>query len=240
MVGTFTMFEIPAGSAKRGLGVGKTWYKAPLWAQKSFGPWTTYGGGGVTLVNAPGYRNFPFAGWLVQRDFGKKVTLGTEVFYHGPEGLAAPQTRPATLVDVGGYYKFRTQAFSYCSVTDTPSSGKRRTTPILGCIGLGARRAATSRTIPRAPRSTAWLNLCSWGPHKRRITRPTRAVGERCLVNGCRLEEPGCPTQKWIPTPFLRKAGGIRCGVRISSCRRLFSRRSSFRRETPGRSPAAG
>lgn len=111
MIGTFTMFEIPTGSAARGLGVGKTWYKVPLWTQKSFGPWTTYGGGGVTFVPAPGYRNFPFAGWLVQRDLGKKVTLGTEVFYHGPEGSGTAQTRPATLVDVGGYYKIRDPGF---------------------------------------------------------------------------------------------------------------------------------
>jgi len=52
-IGTFTMFEIPTGSAPRGLGVGKTWYKVPLWAQKSFGPWTTYGGGGVTVFSVP-------------------------------------------------------------------------------------------------------------------------------------------------------------------------------------------
>src|SRR5665213_2873048 len=83
MVGTFVMFEVPTGNAARGLGLGKTWYKVPIWAQKSFGPWTTYGGGGMTVVNTPGYRNFPFLGWLVQRDLGKKWTLGTEVFYHG-------------------------------------------------------------------------------------------------------------------------------------------------------------
>jgi hypothetical protein len=111
MIGTFTMFEISTGSAARGLGVGRTWYKLPLWAQKSFGPWTTYAGGGVTLNNAPGYRNYPFAGWLVQRDLGKKWTLGSEVFYHGPEGPLPPQTRPSTLVDIGGYYKFRDPGF---------------------------------------------------------------------------------------------------------------------------------
>ncbi len=111
MIGTFTMFEMPSGNAARGLGVGKTWYKLPLWVQKSFGPWTTYGGGGEALVNAPGYRNYPFAGWLVQRDLGKKVTLATEIFYHGPEGPATAQTRPATLVDIGGYYKFRHPGF---------------------------------------------------------------------------------------------------------------------------------
>ena len=111
MVGTFVMFEMPTGDSDKGLGVGKTWYKVPIWVQKSFGPWTTYGGGGVTVVPQTGYRNFPFAGWLVQRDIGKRWTLGSEVFYHGPEGIATAQTRPATLVDAGGYYKFHDPGF---------------------------------------------------------------------------------------------------------------------------------
>jgi hypothetical protein len=112
MVGTFVMFELPTGNADRGLGVGKTWYKVPIWVQKSSGPWTTYGGGGETIIhNVPGLRSFPFAGWLVQRDMGKKLTLGTEAFYHGAEGLAAAQTRSATLLDIGGYYKFRDPGF---------------------------------------------------------------------------------------------------------------------------------
>jgi hypothetical protein len=112
MIGTFTMFELPSGDASRGLGVGKTWYKVPLWVQKSFGPWTTYGGGGETIIRGvPGYRSYPFAGWLVQRDFGKKWTLGTEAFFHGSEGDATPQTGHATLIDAGGYYKFRDPGF---------------------------------------------------------------------------------------------------------------------------------
>jgi hypothetical protein len=111
MVGTFTMFEVPTGDAERGLGVGKVWYKVPIWVQKSFGSWTTYGGVGETVVPAAGYRNFTYGGWLVQRDIGKKLTLGTEVFSHGAEGVATPQTRSATLVDIGGYYKFRDPGF---------------------------------------------------------------------------------------------------------------------------------
>jgi hypothetical protein len=111
-IGTFTMFELPTGSAARGLGVGKTWYKVPLWVQKSFGPWTTYGGGGATLFNhVDGYRDFPYAGALLQRDMGKKWTLGGELFYHGAEGLATAQTRSTVLLDVGGYYKFRDPGF---------------------------------------------------------------------------------------------------------------------------------
>lgn len=112
MVGTFTMVELPTGNADKGLGIGKVWYKLPLWVQKSWGPWTTYGGGGEQVMSgAEGYRNFPYGGWLVQRDIGKKLTLGSEVFYHSNEGLAAAQTRPATLLDVGGYYKFRDSGF---------------------------------------------------------------------------------------------------------------------------------
>ena len=112
MIGTFTMFELPTGSASRGLGVGKIWYKVPVWVQKSIGPWTTYGGGGATIVSGvPGYRTFPYAGGLVQRDLGKTLTLGTELFYHGAEGEATPQTKSATLLDVGGYYKFRDPGF---------------------------------------------------------------------------------------------------------------------------------
>ena len=152
------MFVIPTGNAAKGLGVGKTWYKLPLWAQKSFGPWTTYAGGGVTLMNAPGYRNFPYAGWLVQRDLGKKWTLGIEVFYHGPEGPATAQTRPATLVDFGGYYKFRDPGFSYCSVTATRPLDKGKIMPIWGSIGHGEirKRQATNPTAnPRESLSMA-------------------------------------------------------------------------------------
>lgn len=43
----------------------------------------------------------------MERELGKKFTLGSEFFYHGPEGEAAAQTKSAVLLDVGGYYKFR-------------------------------------------------------------------------------------------------------------------------------------
>ena len=54
----------------------------------------------------PGYRSFPYAGWLVQGDLGKKWTRATEAFYHGKEGLATPQIKSDTMVDIGGFYKF--------------------------------------------------------------------------------------------------------------------------------------
>ena len=84
-IGIFPMAELPTGDASRGLGNGRAWFRLPLWAQKSFGPWTTYGGGGVALNSAPGQRDYPFGGWLVQRDFGPHLTLGGELFAQGPD-----------------------------------------------------------------------------------------------------------------------------------------------------------
>jgi hypothetical protein len=109
-IGIFPMVELPTGSDSRGLGVGDTWYKLPLWIQKDWGPWATYGGGGYQLVHQLGYKSFPYAGWLLQRDVGQKWTLGGELFYHGAEGLATPQTKSATLFDFGGYYYLRKPA----------------------------------------------------------------------------------------------------------------------------------
>jgi len=110
-VGIFPFFELPSGSAANGLGVGKTWYRMPLWLQKSWGPddaqWTTYGGAGVAIVPQTGYTNYPFAGWLVQRQLNKKWTLGAELYGHGAEGPAATSTRASTMLDLGGIYEFK-------------------------------------------------------------------------------------------------------------------------------------
>jgi outer membrane putative beta-barrel porin/alpha-amylase len=106
-IGIFPMFELPTGSYSRGLGVGKVWYKLPLWIQKSWGEWTAYGGAGYQVVPQTQYRDFFYTGWLLQRNIGKKLTLGAEVFSHQKEGFATPQTQSSTMVDFGGAYYFK-------------------------------------------------------------------------------------------------------------------------------------
>ena len=53
----------------------------PIWLQKDFGDWTTYGGGGYWINPGPGNRNYWFAGWLLQRQVTKQLALGAEVFH---------------------------------------------------------------------------------------------------------------------------------------------------------------
>ena len=100
-IGIFPMAELPTGDASRGLGNGRTWFRLPLWIQKSFGPWTTYGGGGAALNSAPGQRDYPFGGWLVQRDFGKHLTLGGEFFAQGRD---TDSDRGFAALNFGGAY----------------------------------------------------------------------------------------------------------------------------------------
>jgi hypothetical protein len=80
------MFEVPTGSFTKGLGVGKTWYKVPLWMQKNIGPWTLDGGGGYVLNSQEGYRNYPYGGFLLKRKLGERWELAGEMFAHGGEG----------------------------------------------------------------------------------------------------------------------------------------------------------
>jgi hypothetical protein len=145
-VGIFPFFELPTGNADRGLGVGKTWYRLPVWLQKSWGnpdrQWTSYGGGGAAVVPQTGYTNYPFAGWLVQRQLSEKLTLGGELFGHGAEGPAALSTRSSTLLDLGGIYQF----------SKLPG----------GELDL---LFAAGRSIHGQPETYTYLALyCTWGP----------------------------------------------------------------------------
>jgi hypothetical protein len=110
-IGSFTMFEIPTGSYAKGLGVGKVWYKLPLWAEKEFGPWSLCGGMGYTVVPQVGYQNFLYGGVLLKRELNKRLELSVELFSHAREGFAAPQTEASAMVDAGGYYHFKAEGW---------------------------------------------------------------------------------------------------------------------------------
>lgn len=106
-IGSFTMFELPTGNSDKGLGVGKAWYKLPIWFQKNQGKWLFDGGGGYAVVPQTGYRDYPYTGWLVKRELSERLELGAELFAHGREGVAAPQTERSAMIDFGGYYHFK-------------------------------------------------------------------------------------------------------------------------------------
>jgi hypothetical protein len=106
-IGSFTMFEIPTGDYSKGLGVGKVWYRLPIWVAKDIGPWSLDGGMGYTVVPQDGYSNFLYGGFLVKRVMSEKLELSAELFSHAGEGPVTPQAKPSTMIDAGGYYHFK-------------------------------------------------------------------------------------------------------------------------------------
>jgi hypothetical protein len=140
-IGIFPMAELATGNSDKGLGNGRTWYRLPVWIQKSWGPWTSYGGGGVVLNSAPGQHNSGFAGWLVQRDLGKYLTLGSEAFWQSTDAIAG---RGFTLVNVGGSINF-TEKFNLLFSGGRSISGPRHTAWYLGLYWTGGPEKADKK-----------------------------------------------------------------------------------------------
>lgn len=81
MVGIFPLYDAPTGNSARGLGNGAAQFFLPVWLQKGWGKWTTYGGGGYQINRNQGARNSWFFGWAVQRELSDRWTLGGELFH---------------------------------------------------------------------------------------------------------------------------------------------------------------
>jgi hypothetical protein len=80
-VGIFPLLEVPAGSARDNLGNGHLQAFLPLWAQKSWGSWTAYGGGGYGVNSFSGHDNWGFVGGVLQKQVWTNVLIGAEVYH---------------------------------------------------------------------------------------------------------------------------------------------------------------
>jgi hypothetical protein len=102
-VAAFPITEIPTGNDDAGLSNGKQQLFLPLWAQKSWGKWTSYGGGGYWLNPGEGNKDYWFTGWLLQRQVTEKLVLGGEAFYATPSEEDGDHRLG---VNFGGIYDF--------------------------------------------------------------------------------------------------------------------------------------
>jgi hypothetical protein len=80
-VGIFPIVEIPTIKNSE-FSNGKTKIFLPVWAQKSWGKFTSYGGAGYWINPGENNKNWIFAGWEAQYSFSPVLTLGGEFFYH--------------------------------------------------------------------------------------------------------------------------------------------------------------
>ncbi len=103
MIGTFPLLEVPSGARSAGLGNGSAQVFLPVWLQKSFGPWQTYGGVGVWIDLGDRNRHWWYVGWQVARRTFNWLTLGAEVFHETPKQRAG---EGATRFNVGAILDF--------------------------------------------------------------------------------------------------------------------------------------
>jgi hypothetical protein len=75
----FPALSVPTGA--HGFGAGHASLFLPIWLEKDFGPWSTFGGGGRTFNPGNGQRNYGLVGWAVTHSFGEALNIGVE-FYH--------------------------------------------------------------------------------------------------------------------------------------------------------------
>jgi len=133
MVGIYPMIEIPTGDADRGLGNGRAWWRLPLWLQKNWGAWTTYGGAGYVINPAPRQQNYCFGGWLLQRDLSERLTLGGEIF---AQGKSNDDIGSFAVFNLGGIFKI-TPNFQILFSGGRSFAGSRNTVGYLGLYWTG-------------------------------------------------------------------------------------------------------
>ncbi|HEY4299981.1 MAG TPA: transporter [Candidatus Didemnitutus sp.] len=91
-IGIFPLVELPTGDENKRLGSGHTQLFLPVWMQKSWGKFTTYGGGGYWITPGTGNRNSWFAGWLGQYQLTKSFAPGMEIYYRTAQAVDATPT----------------------------------------------------------------------------------------------------------------------------------------------------
>ncbi len=107
MIGTFPLVEAPTGSSSSGLGNGSTLIFVPVWLQKSFGAWQTYGGAGVWIDLGDRDRHWWYFGWQLQRRMADWLSVGAEIFHQTPQthgGASDTRFNVGLVFDLGEHH----------------------------------------------------------------------------------------------------------------------------------------
>ena len=96
----FPKIELPTGNGR--FGSGRVGFSIPFWAQKDFGGWSVFGGGGWALNPGVGNRNYGFGGIAVTRQVAKTLLLGGELYHQTAD---ATDTRSSTGLGLGASWQ---------------------------------------------------------------------------------------------------------------------------------------
>lgn len=72
-------------SASRDVGDHHAAFSLPFWAERDWGKWSTFGGGGCVLNRTRDTQNYCFAGWALTREVLEGLRLGVELYHQGAD-----------------------------------------------------------------------------------------------------------------------------------------------------------
>ncbi len=91
-----------APTASRGFGPTRLNLFLPIWAQKDFGPWSVFAGGGYQINPGPGQRDFWQSGLVVSRMLTDRWSVGGELYHQTAEDRGGAAF---TGINLGAIYK---------------------------------------------------------------------------------------------------------------------------------------
>lgn len=141
-IGTFPFVEVPTGRRDRGLGNGATQVFVPLWVQKSFGAWTTYGGGGAWFDLGDRHERWWYLGWQVQRRMCEALSIGVEAYHLTPR---SPEDESDTRFNVGAVVDFDDTNHLLLSAGRSIAGGVRFQAYAAWLVTLGPKDDAVAR-----------------------------------------------------------------------------------------------
>jgi hypothetical protein len=88
-------------SASRLVGDQHASFLLPVWVEKDFGKWSTFGGGGCALNNGDESKDYCLAGWAVTGEVFPALHLGAEIYHQTAETRGG---RASTGIGFGATY----------------------------------------------------------------------------------------------------------------------------------------
>jgi hypothetical protein len=88
-------------TASNGMGADHVTALLPIWAQKDFGEWSVFGGGGYAINPGAGHSDYWTGGVALARRFGERTLIGVEADRQGPDAVGG---RASTSLGLGAIY----------------------------------------------------------------------------------------------------------------------------------------
>lgn len=149
----------PSGDARRGLGSGYAHAFFPLWAQRTEGDWTLYGGGGYWINPGPGLKNYWYAGAVLTRkmtEINDALSLGVEINH---ESADAVTDRDTSAINFGGSYNINENLKVLASM-GRGIENPLQTNKLSWYVGLSATGGAEKAA--KKPSETPWRDTVEW------------------------------------------------------------------------------